>query len=133
MAHGAVKVCGKRHILEVAVAEIAIEDIPAARQAPGPTKDSNALPQTGGIFARGGGMCKVEDGCTSARALQDVCAALFSSKYIARRKSSWRSDIYEIRDRWRLACCGDRLLTACMRRGKPHNKEHSEKRASRPQ
>src|SRR5947208_11342182 len=60
MAHGAVKVCGKRHILEPAVAEIAIEDIPAARQAPGPAKDSKALPQTGGIFARGGGMCKVE-------------------------------------------------------------------------
>src|SRR2546429_6882533 len=60
MAHGAVKVCGKRHILEAAVAEIAIEDIPAARQAPGPAKDSKALPQTGGIFARGGGMCKVE-------------------------------------------------------------------------
>ena len=46
--------------MEPAVAEIAIEDIPAARQAPGPAKDSKALPQTGGIFARGGGMCKVE-------------------------------------------------------------------------
>src|SRR5437016_13963958 len=60
MAHGAVKVCGKRHILEAAVAEIAIEDIPAARQAPGPAKDSKALPQTGGLFARWGGMCKGE-------------------------------------------------------------------------
>src|SRR5216117_3741997 len=68
----------------------------------------------------------IEDGCSSARALQDVCGALFSSKYIARRKSGCRSDIYEIRDRLRLACCGDRLLTEHMRRAKPQNKEHSE-------
>src|SRR5207237_10733300 len=66
----------------------------------------------------------IEDGCTSARALQDVCAALFSSKYIARRKSSWRSAIYEIRDRWGLACWGDRRLTGSMGRRMPHTKEH---------
>jgi len=46
--------------LEVAVAEMAIEDIPAARQAPRPAKDSNALPQAAGVFARRRGVCNVE-------------------------------------------------------------------------
>jgi len=60
MAHRAVNVCGKRHVLEAALAEIAIEDISAARQATRPAKDSNALPQAAGVFARRGGVCDVE-------------------------------------------------------------------------
>src|SRR6266403_3283882 len=60
MARRAVNVCGKRHVLETALAEIAIDDISAARQASRPTKDSNALPQAAGVFARRSGVCKVE-------------------------------------------------------------------------
>src|SRR5437588_6501717 len=256
MAHRAINVCGNRNVLETALAKIVIEDVVAAGQAPRPAKDSNALPQTAGVFARGRGVSKVEvriicddqielpipivihegaaaspslsitgdaccvrhlfesavavvvepvfpvvrdvnvvpavvvvvadthaltpaagdktsflcnigecsivivtiemtggrtlcvktiepgaiheqyvrpaivivieDGCSGASALEDVCAALFSSKYIARRKNSCRSDIYEVRDHWRLACCRDRLFTECMLRGKLQNNESSE-------
>src|SRR5882762_5486636 len=60
MAHRAVNVRGKRHVLESALAEIAIEDISAAGQAPRPAKDSYALPQAAGVFARGRSVCNVE-------------------------------------------------------------------------
>src|SRR5439155_11547205 len=60
MAHRAVNVCGERHVLEAALAEIAIKDISAARQASWPTKDGNALPQAARVFARGRGVCKFE-------------------------------------------------------------------------
>src|SRR5712691_11318502 len=60
VARRAVDAGRRSYVLEAALAEIAIEDISAARQAPRPAKDSNALPQASGIFAGGRGVCKVE-------------------------------------------------------------------------
>src|SRR2546421_11008905 len=60
MAHRTINVRGKRNVFEAALAKIVIERISDARQTPWPAKDSNALPQAGGIFARGSGVCKVE-------------------------------------------------------------------------
>src|SRR6266581_3982012 len=60
MAHRTINVCGKRNVLEAALAKIAIQDISAAWQASWPTKDGNALPQAARVFARRRGVCKVE-------------------------------------------------------------------------
>src|SRR6266702_137972 len=60
MAHRTINVRGKRNVFEAALAKIVIERISAARQTPWPAKDSNALPQAAGVFARGRGVCKVE-------------------------------------------------------------------------
>jgi len=62
VAHRPINVRGKRNVFEAALAKIVIERISAARQTPWPAKDSNALPQAGGIFASGRGMSKVEVG-----------------------------------------------------------------------
>src|SRR5260370_24257847 len=62
VARRAVDAGRRSYVLEAALAEIAIEDISAARQTAWPAKDSNALPQASGVFARGRGVCKVEVG-----------------------------------------------------------------------
>src|SRR5260370_32947912 len=60
VARRAVDAGRRSYVLEAALAEIAIEDISAARQTAWPAKDSNALPQAAGVFARRRGGCKGE-------------------------------------------------------------------------
>src|SRR5229473_4859612 len=62
VARRAVDAGRRSYVLEAAFAQVVVKDVLARWQATRPAKDGDALPQAGGVFAGGRGMCKVEVG-----------------------------------------------------------------------